>query len=492
MSLTNEQLLMLDNLIYTKYVSDGKTVREIITDIENDGYNVKACEMTASEWKELVAMVKNEPTLLDYTVTNYKNDSKTGMRAACFVNDKNNPTDVNVVFRGTSGDYEWHDNGEGGYLSDTEQQELAAEYVNNLPENYGDNMTVTGHSKGGNKAQYVTIVTDRIGKCISYDGQGFSPEFLEKYANEIAKKSNKITSISASEDFVNCLLYSIAGECIYIETEKQDNFLHNHKPNILFDKDGKLRKETEQSDLSKFINEYTTYMISNLEEPERSLTIDGIIALLEKGENKESLEHTLYALVNAGSHLDDFVFDYIGDEYGVTAELITTYIAATICPVLFFDDFINAGIETIEVVIKQLRNFADEIKRKLESFAGKISEYAKKFEFAINNFINKVKDWVNSTFSSKKNINSIPQQFKLDTYKLSQYAQRIQTVNRRISKLDRRLDGLYWQVGLQGLWNLMQADLLTGYSWRLNRCASYLNTTATNFNTVENKLKSSL
>lgn len=65
-------------------------------------------------------------------------------------------------------------------MSDTIQQERAAEYINNLPLKYGNDLTVSGHSKGGNKAQYVTIVTDRVERCLSQDGQGFSPEFLKK------------------------------------------------------------------------------------------------------------------------------------------------------------------------------------------------------------------------------------------------------------------------------------------------------------------------
>ena len=73
----------------------------------------------------------------------------------------------------------------------------------------------------------------------------------------------------------------------------------------------------------------------------------------------------------------------------------------------------------------------------------------------------------------------------VDTYKLEKYAQRIATVNGRISRLDQRLDSLYWRVGLQGLWNLMQADALTGYSWRLVRCQSYLQQTALDFDGTE-------
>ena len=38
----------------------------------------------------------------------------------------------------------------------------------------------------------------------------------------------------------------------------------------------------------------------------------------------------------------------------------------------------------------------------------------------------------------------------------------------------------------------MQADLLTGYSWRLQRAASYLNDTAFDFEKAENELVNSL
>lgn len=73
----------------------------------------------------------------------------------------------------------------------------------------------------------------------------------------------------------------------------------------------------------------------------------------------------------------------------------------------------------------------------------------------------------------------------VDTYKLKLYAERLANVNNRIIRLDRRLDGLYFRVGLQGLWNLMQADALTCYSWRLNRCQSYLSQTASDFEFAE-------
>ena len=63
--------------------------------------------------------------------------------------------------------------------------ESCSDYIENLPY---DSITVAGHSKGGNKAQYVTVLSDKVDRCISMDGQGFSQEFIDKYYAEIQKE----------------------------------------------------------------------------------------------------------------------------------------------------------------------------------------------------------------------------------------------------------------------------------------------------------------
>lgn len=76
----------------------------------------------------------------------------------------------------------------------------------------------------------------------------------------------------------------------------------------------------------------------------------------------------------------------------------------------------------------------------------------------------------------------------VNTYKLKQYAQRLENINGRIVRLDVCLDALYTKVGLLGLWNLIQADALIGYSWRIMRCKEYLQETASDFETAEQLL----
>lgn len=59
-------------------------------------------------------------------------------------------------------------------------------------------LTMTGHSLGGNLAEYSTIVSEKYGlddnitQCVSLDGPGFSNEFISKYGNEINSMSGVI------------------------------------------------------------------------------------------------------------------------------------------------------------------------------------------------------------------------------------------------------------------------------------------------------------
>lgn len=497
-SLSNEQLLLLDNLIYMDGITNGQSVQEIVDMVQlklDQGQKLNYGGLENDDWQNIIKAIKQEKILLNYSVTNYTSEGN-GMRAAAFVDNPSTPSDVNVVFRGTNGDYEWHDNGAGGYLSDTIQQQRAADYINNLPATYGNSMTVTGHSKGGNKAQYVTIVTDRIDRCVSLDGQGFSPEFHKKYTDEIARKKDMITSISAEADYVNCLMIPIAGTIIYIDTVKQE-FIANHYPHIIFkyDIEGKaqLRDVTEQAPLSKAINEYTMYIISNVEDPERSFALDGLLALMESGEgSKESIIQTILAAGIAVGHLDDFAFDYIAEHYGVGTEVAITYLAALAYPFLFTDDYLEALKDGAVALYEAIVDMGKKIVGKLKE----LGEKAEKFEIAVakavQDFADRVKTWLNKNVNPGYKYANAHPLVKVDTQNLRNYAQRLKVVNKRLNSLDRSLDSLYTNVGLLDLWNLLQADLMTSESWRIKQCISYLEETAEDFESVERKIINSL
>jgi len=83
-------------------------------------------------------------------------------------------------------------------------------------------------------------------------------------------------------------------------------------------------------------------------------------------------------------------------------------------------------------------------------------------------------------------------QIIINTRELNNYAIRLGSVAARISQLEGRVDSLYRHVGLLDLWNLIQADFLTEFSWHLRSCANYLSDIAKDFSTVDNDLASKI
>lgn len=496
-TLSDAQLLMLDTLIYSGKCENNMDVRTILNNIENSGYNVKGASMTPGEWKDLVMQIRNEPNLLNYNLTNYPGGDP-NTRMGCFVDDPKNPTDVNVIFQGTGSDYEWRDNGQGGYLTSTHQQEAAAAYINDLPPEYGNNITVSGHSKGGNKAQYVTIVTDRVDRCVAYDGQGFSSEFIEneEYRQKIEERKMAITNYSAEYDPVNALLHPIAGRQIYLQTEEQEGPFDYHKPNILLDGAGNLRPVGEPSWVTILVNEYSTYLIDNLDEPERSILLNNMMecVILAIGDKKE-MKNVVPALFGASSligHVDDFVLHKIGERYGYLGEYGMTLVLTAIYPKLFLDDFLHINAEGLNMLVDKIVDGAKAIYNKLKEFGEKAAEYGKKFVAAVQDFVNKARNWVNNNLNRGYQYAVANPYLKVNTATLRNYASRLQTVNRRLVTLDQQMDRLYTQVGLLDLLKLIQADLLTGYSWRVLRCAGYLTTTALDFESTERNIADAL
>ena len=258
---TYNHLLFLDNLIYldfSKFIDEFMSSSEETNEQKPTLYKLieylletkteiqsEPAKMSCEEWTSLLTFFKLEEGNADFLnsyvidIENYINNSaEDGAFRACTLvkrDDAGKVEDVVVIFRGTAGDaIEWEDNIMNACREDSPVMLESVDYINNLPEEYGDSITVSGHSKGGNRAQYVTILTDRIGRCLSYDGQGFSNVFIEKYHDSIDDKKDRITSISTEYDYVNILLTPIAGTMKYIPAIPDDNYLYNHCPNKAF------------------------------------------------------------------------------------------------------------------------------------------------------------------------------------------------------------------------------------------------------------------
>lgn len=190
-----------------------------------------------------------------------------------------------IVYKGTAGDFEWKDNVEGTYnISDTKQQRMALSYFDEMVEKFKDvkKVYVSGHSKGGNKSQYIGVLRGNMSKLervYSFDGQGFNSIFLKKYNKEIENNRHKIFNICNEYDYVNILLFSIANK-IFIksttgignEKDRQSKLIHRfggfHSPYSMFKNENgilKLNDVTEQSDIMKNFEKLFEYYNTNME-----------------------------------------------------------------------------------------------------------------------------------------------------------------------------------------------------------------------------------
>ena len=77
----------------------------------------------------------------------------------------------------------------------------------------------------------------------------------------------------------------------------------------------------------------------------------------------------------------------------------------------------------------------------------------------------------------------------VDTYKLRDYAQRIEAVNKMIIDVDDRLNALYFRVNILDLLNILISDIYISSSDKLLKCTEYLKATAEDFDSAEEYIK---
>lgn len=279
MALSKEQLLLLNNLIYSidaKKLDTGNqyhTVSEWINSdmISNlvDGKDPQDSYMTAEDWKNITQAVKNDPALSNLRiVTAHVDTAENGGGGISMILTDDTSKEAIVLFKGTASE-EWKDNFIGGNVTDTEQQKNALEWYQDAYKEYGldqYDVTVTGHSKGGNKSKYITIKDDSVNRCVSFDGQGFSDQFMSEYSDRIAARQDRIENHNVDYDYVNLLLNDI-GETTYYKGKDIGNggggFLEYHCPNSYMDwnGDGSFTMEecpdgqpSEMRELDRFLN----------------------------------------------------------------------------------------------------------------------------------------------------------------------------------------------------------------------------------------------
>ena len=269
MSLTVKQNLLLNNLMYLepedgpfpdysifagRKVSDWLNSIDISKIADPDPEHPKMT--TADEWRKLIIAARRDAELMDFRILTVFTDLSEGggaCKSAIFISP--NGKDAAVVFKGTeliAGSAQWKDNFFSGNLSDSPHQLKALKWYKECYGKYNlgqYEITLTGHSKGGNKAKYIAILDDTADHCVSFDGEGFSDKFFRKYGVQIRRRADIIENHMVNYDYISLLMNDVGSATYYYGNNYgSGGFTENHLSNTFmrYDENGDFHMDVDE------------------------------------------------------------------------------------------------------------------------------------------------------------------------------------------------------------------------------------------------------
>lgn len=368
----------------------------------------------------------------DLVIKDVANNKTSGFGAIAFEDSQGN---VGITYRGTDGLHlesinDWLDNAEAA-ITGTSYQSAEAEafYQKNCDKN-GNNY-LYGHSKGGNLTQSVFANHyDEIKKVHNLNPQPINPYSLTP--DQIAAlNSDKLDVVVTEGDYVR-FLGTLAYDVSKIRV--MDNSCGD---------DAHSYSEKRYDDNGKIISgkqpvwEYAAY---------------GAISVIS---NKLQRGGAALGLVyNTAVRVIDFVKN----------------------------DFIPAATSLVNKLVdkaKQIYNATKETIHQIDSY--------------FKNLIHNVKDWWNRSFNSGYKYADSNPYIVINTNTMNSYADQLARLSQRAKSLDRRMNSLYWKLGIEwdtiaNLGRLLKAEVVLDFAYRLDKNVNYLRTTASEFDRVEREI----
>lgn len=523
--LTQIANMNFDNLGIDIHSGEGKSIQQICKEMHvegtpaNDAYN----SMGANE-RALIDELADSDRYKDMVLSNYVNNPVTGSNAPVDGFGAVNSEDafmeqfaaVTITYKQDGETYNYmsfqatNDTTDGwtedfAMLSrtNTQAQKDSVDYMNIVGRKVEGHIIGGGHSKGGNDFEYGYLFCDedvkqRIEKGYIYDSPGVSDTVLaETDRYDDFQEIIKDTYICPQDSIIGQLLHENENATFIHSVES--GFLEHDPYSWEIVPGSDTFVPDNQTELSILIDQATDDAVSGMTQEQRDAlfefvqylmynnggeSLEGIGNLFAAGwEDPETKINELWTVLSGAwnSMTEEEREDFL-DSLGV---LISAVVATA-------GNYLIDEIEQwAENQVEKFKNKVNELWNAAVNWAEmKKNEFRKFLENLYKSFeinMRKIAMYLRKLSAGYQHAIANPQ-IEVDTYKLSLYAQRLRNINTRITTLDDRLDSLYWRVGLLDLWNLMQADILTGYSWRLSRCANYLSDTATDFSNAENDL----
>ena len=451
---------------------------------------------------------------------NYSGDSCTDdpIQACAFKDENGN---LYVAYRGT-GNRRWGDNGQGFVDSSTDMQYSAKEYLDHVADECGYNeLYTTGHSKGGNEAQYSTITSKHkndITACYSFDGQGFSDDAIAEFENNPNYKEilKKMYSIDGDNDPIHKLIGVIIPKenTYYVNTHYKDsngNIKISYFHNILgiVNENGVDWKKDKYGNITNgsegWLSKFGELLNFNLQTLPKELKGSCAIAVMElidmiKGGSMDDAEAGFFDFVALDfigkplilASLTEFAVVSMYEKYGFIGAIATIIIAVgqigTWLPIV--DSLV--GVLEVGYIIKKIVDKASEIIERTKELIKNAGAWVDKFLSSVVSYINNISEWLFKNSSGYQYASANPNIF-IDTTTMKQYAGQLRSLSSRSKKLDSKMNSLYWNLGIS--WNtisnlgkLLKSEVILDFAYRLDKCAKYLEDTVDDFDKVERSL----
>ncbi|MGN0377379.1 MAG: Mbeg1-like protein [Suilimivivens sp.] len=452
--MTDEEISMiLNTYMYMDYkeADDGMTLKEILEELSSSE-DCKEGGLHYGEYTVLSEAAQN-PQIGELVIGNQSHlmNYDTGTSACTFMTEDG--SSIYVIYRGT-GDGEWPDNGVGMTAVSTIQQERALSYFEAVVEreqiSEEQKLIITGHSKGGNKAQYVTMSTgyeELLDACYNIDGQGFSDAAVDNWMSSYGEEAyesrrNKITGIYGENDYVNVLGNSIvpANQIHYVKTPvKVDNFAGYHDIKYMF---SSLESDPTTGELvSVFHGEKNCYVSEQGELGGYAAVLSSFLMGLEP-EKRDGCAATLMQLMELGGERktgineEKLTLSDIGDFFGTGVLLIAESLL-----------FTGQGQDMLSKAFLK-KSFSQDMNGNITVMVDysalllqkqvllKITEQLKKYQGEVENVSNKLPVFMKNNWFLNHKIKNEAEKLEKEIKEIGRFAEQLEVIAKKYMETD--------------------------------------------------------
>ncbi len=187
-----------------------------------------------------------------------------------------------VAFRGTDSTITgWRENFDMLYNDTVPAQILSAKYLNKVASKIKGNITVVGHSKGGNLAIYAGVMCspktkEKIIEIQSFDSPGFTEGFVssQKYIDT----ESKIVKFVPEDSMIGMLLNDTD---TYRIVKSDGEGIHQHDPFLWIVEDNDFVTGEKINTKAKFVNSTFKEWVGNFTPEQREIFVDGIFDIIQ-------------------------------------------------------------------------------------------------------------------------------------------------------------------------------------------------------------------